>query len=492
VSRGDRSIGGRAYHRLVKAILSCAAVVLIVPVGARADRVLVLHRDGVRAEEQPGIGPAWPRPAARARRSRPGFWARAAARPSVPSELARLRRAGALGALAYASHRREWSAALRTLGGLRGRRRAELAAVVANTREVAARHLLRASRVRLVFLTLARNRDWWSRGSLLSYGQRVGFAGSALVWEAYPGQGIQLHPLGTWGKGNALWSSHHDTELAGLVEEMRAVAVRRAGGIAWEYVFHFGVSPVVWASGLAQATGAQVLARAAERLDQPTYAADAKRALGIFTHAPPVGVRLQMRRGPHYLMYSWAPGLWIINGFVQAVVALHDVAELTGSPVARRLYVEGEREARREVPRYDTGAWSMYDQNHESDLGYHVLLRDFLRNLCDRSGRAVYCDTAERFTAYLREPPRISGITRRARAGARGLVRFRLSKRSQVVVEVRRGARLVWRGRSPASFGPHGWPWRAPGPGTYTVAVFATDMAGNAATRSATLVVRRG
>ncbi len=36
------------------------------------------------------------------------------------------------------------------------------------------------------------------------------------------------------------------------------------------------------------------------------------------------------------------------------------------------------------VPHYDTGAWSLYDQSTESDLGYHELLDGFLRNLCTR------------------------------------------------------------------------------------------------------------
>ena len=37
--------------------------------------------------------------------------------------------------------------------------------------------------------------------------------------------------------------------------------------------------------------------------------------------------------------------------------------------------------AAREVPAFDTGAWSLYSRGtvtHESDLGYHTLLRDFL------------------------------------------------------------------------------------------------------------------
>jgi D-glucuronyl C5-epimerase C-terminus len=488
VSRHAGNIGGRGYHRALKATLACAALLLAAPGSARAERVLVLDGARVQVENQSGTGlPFPPAPARRARATAAGT-----AR-TVVSELRRLRRAGAITRSAATLSRRRWVAALGTLRRLRGRRRLELGAVVADVREIAARRLLTASRVPLVFLTVARNREWWSRGPLLSYGERVAFAGSGLVWEAFPGQGIQLHPLGTWGKANALWVSDYDRELGALVREMRAVAVRRAGGIAWEYMFHFGGSPVVWTSGLSQATGAQALARAAVRFHDPRLAADAKRALGVFTHAPPAGVRIAMPRGrAHYLLYSWAPWMRVINGFVQAVVGLYDVWKLTGSRVAHRLYLEGEREARREVPRYDTGAWSRYDQYTESDLSYHVLLRDFLLNLCERSGRAVYCDTAERFTRYLHEPPRIRGISRWARARARGFLRFWLSKRSAVVVSVRRGSRLVWFGRSPASTGAHAWPWRAPSrPGRYTITVLATDIAGNAGRATARLRVVR-
>jgi len=34
-----------------------------------------------------------------------------------------------------------------------------------------------------------------------------------------------------------------------------------------------------------------------------------------------------------------------------------------------------------------------------------VLLRDFLKNLCDRVAVPVYCDTASRFTSYLATRP---------------------------------------------------------------------------------------
>ncbi len=41
--------------------------------------------------------------------------------------------------------------------------------------------------------------------------------------------------------------------------------------------------------------------------------------------------------------------------------------------------------ARREVPRYNTGYWSRYDQYTESTLSYHELLGEFLTHLCERT-----------------------------------------------------------------------------------------------------------
>ena len=56
----------------------------------------------------------------------------------------------------------------------------------------------------------------------------------------------------------------------------------------------------------------------------------------------------------------------------------------------------GDRAARREIPRYDTGAWSLYASGGaESDLGYHRLVRDFLQSLCERTKAGAYCGRGE-------------------------------------------------------------------------------------------------
>ena len=71
---------------------------------------------------------------------------------------------------------------------------------------IAAAGQLTASRLPALFATLAANRQWWANGPLLASGQRVEFAGSQLVWEYYPGQGIQLQVLGSFGKADGLYT----------------------------------------------------------------------------------------------------------------------------------------------------------------------------------------------------------------------------------------------------------------------------------------------
>ena len=114
----------------------------------------------------------------------------------------------------------------------------------------------------------------------------------------------------------------------------------------------------------------------------------------MFERPTPSGVRVATPDGAHYALYSFAPGLRVLNGFVQSLVGLYDYASLTGDQRGRALFDAGDATARVEVPRYDTGAWSLYARGtttRESDLSYHVLLRDFLTQLCRRTADPVYC-----------------------------------------------------------------------------------------------------
>jgi hypothetical protein len=274
---------------------------------------------------------------------------------------------------------------------------------------------------------------------------------------------------------------------------MMALASRRGGALAWEYLFDFGAGAPPWASGMAQATGVQALARAGQQLGEPVYIEAARSALELFSLAPPVGVRLQTAAGARYLLYSFAPGQIVLNASVQTLVALHDYAEITASQTARRLFRAGDRQARLDVRAGDTGAWSLYQLGGaESDLAYHTLLRDFLRNLCARVGVEVYCATATAFSRDLREPPLLTLLTRRLRARRRALVRFELSKVSRVGMTIRRerDGKVVLATSATVSRGAHAYGWMVPAaPGLYEGTLSGTDLAGNAGRAVGTIQV---
>ncbi len=310
----------------------------------------------------------------------------AAAKPTVGSALASLQRSGQITPALYAKYAGAYAAATRSLGRLSGTRRAELDAVVANVQAMAASGYFSPSRLPVIFLTLERNRQWWTSEALLEGGTRISFPGSRIVWEHYAGQGIEIQWLGTFGEANGYYlSGHENANLHQLLSEVIPLATQRAGGIAWEYMFQFDGGRPPWTSGLSQGTALQVLARAWSRFKEPALLSAAQQALGIFETAPSVGVRTKTAAGANYAEYTYAPSDRILNGFIQAVVGLYDYTQITKDPLGLRLFEEGDAEARAATPRYDTGAWSMYDQYTESDLNYHELLTEFLQHLCERT-----------------------------------------------------------------------------------------------------------
>jgi len=323
---------------------------------------------------------------ARAGAARPDSRARAAARPSVPSALRALQHSGQISSAEYTRYAGAYAAATRSLGRLSGTRRAELGAVIANVQSMAAAGSFTPSRLPVIFVTLERNRQWWTTEPLLGSGVRVSIPGSRIVWEHYAGEGIEIQWLGTFGEANGYFlSGHENSNLRQLLGEVLPLATKRAGGIAWEYMFPFDGGSPPWTSGLSQGTALQVLARAWSRFKEPALLTAAQQAVGIFQTPPPSGVQVKTPAGAEYAEYTYAPSDRILNGFIQAVIGLYDYSQITKDPLGVKLFEAGDAEARVETPRYDTGAWSHYDQFSESDLNYHELLTEFLQHLCERT-----------------------------------------------------------------------------------------------------------
>jgi hypothetical protein len=466
------------------------AVLALAPAGAKAEQIHVF--EGV-----PELGPAPTGPCA-------STTAQAAAGPTVLGTLARLRQQGALSDEDAARFEDGYRHARVVRDGLGGLRKRELSAAIAQVQVLAARRLLTASRAPVVFMQLARNTEYWPAGKIPTApqpkvrpcagkaglgGARVMFGDDQVVYQWYPGQGLQIQELGTFGRANALANACRpeagpssipcdQDKLRAALDAIVALAVDRGGFKAWEYYFTFSQGRPPWISGLAQGTAMQALTRGTEVLGDPKYRDLAGEALGAFTRRSPVGVRTT---GPHFLLYSFAPGLRVFNAFFQAMNGIYDYAQSSGDQHAKDVFAGALPEARREAAQADTGAWSRYSvRGAESDLGYHKLVRDFLRGLCDRTQASVFCATADRFTGYLREGARV----RLVRAG-RGGVRVLLSKVSCVILRVNggfAGVRVLPRGAGTL-------PW-APRRGRYRVTVDAQDLAGHHTRITRTVTVR--
>ena len=175
--------------------------------------------------------------------------------------------------------------------------------MIANLQGMAAGGYITPSRLPVLFLTLARNQQYWRTGPILGYGQRVEFTGSRLVWEYYPGQGIELTVLGSFGVADGLYTAgrSHYAALQELLGELIPLAAMRGGSLTWEYYFKFdgGIPP--WTSAMSQGTAIEALTRGYKALQKDTklqsvdYLSIAHQALAIFKRRPEPGSECRPR-----------------------------------------------------------------------------------------------------------------------------------------------------------------------------------------------------
>jgi hypothetical protein len=410
---------------------------------------------------------------------------------TVKSVLSALQRRGAITAAVYARTLGAFNAALKAEKHLTGTRLTELAAVTESVHQLAVTRQLTGPRLAAVVATLNANRTWWTTGSIPAPDQRIQFAGSELVWEYYPGQGIQLQVLGTFGEANGMYTAGPSEypAMEQVLSEMIPLASRRGGGTTWEYYFNFDGGAPPWTSAMSQATGLEALSRAYLATKNPSYLQVAASAMAVFGKPPPVGVTVPTTLGVRFLQYTFAPSLLIINADLQTLIGLDAYAQVSGNTTAQTLFAKGNAEAMAVLPSFNTGAWSLYSPGVEDDLSYHELVTGFLVVLCTVTKAPVYCTTAQQFTADLTTPPVLTDLTPTATPRKPFALSFRLSKGSHVGIVITRGGSTVF--STSASFAYGVRTFAVPGlkAGTYAVRLAATDLAGNFSRITGTLTV---
>jgi hypothetical protein len=369
---------------------------------------------------------------------------------------------------------------------LTGSARANMRGVLANLSSLAKRRLL-ADRAFPAFLVLQRNVEWFwqQRKAAAAYGTRTTFPGSQIIYEFYPGSGWQLQPLANFGHLNGLLKLRHPRagQLESYADELLQTAVARHGFLAFEYYFPWSGGAPGWVSGMATATGMQAFSTLGKRDGDQRYVDAAHSMLGVFDSGPPWGIRIDRPEGVFFLQYSQDPSLLVGNAYAQSILGLDVYARNSGDPAAAALVQQGVEAARRILPLYDTGAWSLYYRTprrpgHESDLSYHELFGSFLDEMCQR-WVAPFCDLAANFHRYETEPVKLSPIRARVDKRRKQLrVGFTISKRSGITLSVRRGTKTVYRYLSPLERGPHKITWPLPKRGSYEMTLSAKSLNG--------------
>ena len=407
----------------------------------------------------------------------------AAAKSLVPGRLDQLAASGEISQATHDEAINTYAQARILRKQLTGDRRAALNYTISVAERLAHTDRLTVDRIDPVMLIIKRNTEWFKNNGPAAYGARQRFGTSRIIFQYFPGCGWQIHPLANFSRLNAVWtdkSAKARRSLRAYANELINLSVPRGGFTAWEYYFNFGGGSPPWISSIAQGTAIQSLSRTANALKDPGISAVVGSSLAAFSTDAPLGLRVDSSGGNHYLIYSFNKDLLVLNAFIQSLIGLHDTAELTGNPVAQQLFDAGEVAARVETPLHDTGAWSLYAlHGNESDLSYHLLLRDFLGGLCERTTIDAYCKARDNFTVDTTTAPEISKLAAAIKNG-RVAVRFNLSKISRVTVSLYKNGVSVGGTSTNIGYGPRRFTFNTTRKsGTYTLRVEATDLASN-------------
>ena len=292
-----------------------------------------------------------------------------------------------------------------------------------------------STRMPAAFVQLDRNRRYWRSLPYPGAGDQVSFRGSEVLYQYFPGEGLQLHPLSTFKKANHMHGACERGEpacdeagLRRLLDEMAELAVQRSRGfIAWEYAFHFGGGSPPWISGMAEATGIQAYgARRAAARRAALPRAGARRPSARSRRAPPRGVRTtgpaRRRALPPVLVRAAALHLQRLPAVADRAARLRP-HRAPSARATRAVRARPSPRRAREIPLSDVGDWSRYSYGGaESTRDYHELLREFLQSMCTRRLGPLYCDYADAL-------PRLPGRPARARPTPAPASRPRTSRR---------------------------------------------------------------
>ena len=166
-----------------------------------------------------------------------------------------------------------------------------------------------------------------------------------------------------------------------------------------------------WYSGLAQGQGISLLLRARAQTHDAKYEQAADRAFVSLTKPIAEGGVLWEDEEKNLWIeeYLVDPPTHILNGFMWALWGVFDFWLVSGDSMARQVFDRGVQTLLQNLPRFDTGYWSLYEQSGTrlkmlASPYYHRLHIVQLRVMATLTGDRRFSEFADRWQAYAQRP----------------------------------------------------------------------------------------
>ncbi|MCD6098978.1 MAG: hypothetical protein J7K33_00185 [Candidatus Marinimicrobia bacterium] len=163
-----------------------------------------------------------------------------------------------------------------------------------------------------------------------------------------------------------------------------------------------------WVSGMAQGQGIQVLAYAYNLTGNEIYLNTAKSALGAFYVPVEEGGVLYIEDdgGWWYLEYGYKgePKPKTLNGFIFALIGIHEYYRITKDDDALYLFNRGVDELKRHLNDYDTGSYTVYDLVGTPAGKYHEVHVKQMLTMYNLTGDPIFLEYYEKWKAYSNDP----------------------------------------------------------------------------------------
>ncbi|MGP8321587.1 MAG: D-glucuronyl C5-epimerase family protein [Methanosarcinaceae archaeon] len=185
-------------------------------------------------------------------------------------------------------------------------------------------------------------------------------------------------------------------------------AVERDNYSVWEYSSiisypNFVLNPP-WVSAMAQGQAIQVLAYAYDLTGDKKYLNTAKSALNSFYVLVENGGVLHIDEdgGWWYLEYCYKeqPKPRTLNGFIFALIGIHEYYTITNDENALFLFDEGVNELKNHLSDYDTGSYTVYDVVGTPAGKYHQIHVDQMLLMYNLTKDPLFLDYHTKWEGY--------------------------------------------------------------------------------------------